>query len=175
MCVRIIKGDLQVIPLCTRAYESSLQNSRSRATCMAINNRTGPRTFIASYDLWRTTRGGQPDEEEETRWSRNHFCWPEKLCVRVFFFLILFARFISPNRFSTDSSETARIFALTSSMYKYDSGVLFFFSINSRGGTISAEIPSRRFIAIFYSEDWKVTDMDGGRAFAFLLFFSLQS
>lgn len=54
-------------------------------------------------------------------------------------------RFILPNRFSTDSSETVRIFAFTLPTilrrYKYES-ILFFFSINSHGETISAEILS---------------------------------
>jgi len=92
-------------------------------------------------------------------WSRNHFCRPEKL------FFTLFARFISPNRFSTDSSETVHIFvfSLPTILRRYINTIAaFYFSsrlIHATG------LSQRKFYRgfyrdIFYSEDWKVTDID---------------
>lgn len=119
--------------------------------------------------------GGPLGEDNPTRrrrrrrWSRNHFCRPEKL----FFFLILSARFISPNQFSTDSSETMHIFAFTLSplLERYINMGFHFSSRLIHAAGLSQRKFCRGFTAIFYSEDWKVTDTDSGRAFTFSVFF----
>lgn len=140
-----------------RAHKSSLQNALSAFT--AINNRTRPTANIYR-ELWFVE-----DHWGTTEWGRRR--WKGGVVEKSFLpagktvFFLYSARFISPNRFSTDSPETMHIFAFTLPRWYINTTAAFYFSsrlIHAAG--LSQRKFHSEFTTIFYSEDWKVTDTD---------------